>query len=107
MTDKEILAELKKSYEYLQDMIDNAHQLSRKEIQDLVTAENLLIDIYSNLWEKTEEDITIKGEDDLTIGKEIYSDYYEVGNDEFITKTDILKNGKEYEWWNDYEFLLK
>ena len=53
MTDKEILAELKKSYEYLQDMIDNADQLSKKEIQDLVTAENLLIDIYSNLWEKT------------------------------------------------------
>ena len=107
MTDKEILAELKKSYEYLQDMIDNADQLSRKEIQDLVTAQNLLIDIYSNLWEKTEEDIKVAGEDDLTIGKEIYSDYYEVGNDEFITKADILKNGKEYEWWNDYEFLLK
>lgn len=107
MTDKEILAELKKSYEYLQDMIDNADQLSREEIQDLITAENLLIDIYSNLWKKTEEDIKIENENDLTIGKEIYSDYYEVGNDEFISKANVLKNGKEYEWWNDYEFLLK
>ena len=35
------------------------------------------------------------------------SDHYEVGNDEFISKTNVLKNGKEYEWWNDYEFLLK
>lgn len=107
MTDKEILAELKKAYEYLEDIKENGHQLRMAELYQVAEAQNKLIDIYSNLWEKTEEDITIKGEEDLTIGKEIYSDYYEVGNDEFISKTDILKNGKEYEWWDDYEFLLK
>lgn len=109
MTDKEILAELKISYENLQDIIDNSDltQINKSMLKELVSAQNKLIDIYEELWNETQEDITIKGEDDLTIGKQIYTDYYDVGNDEYISKTEIIKNGKEYEWWNDYEFLLK
>lgn len=107
MTDKEILAELKKCYEYLDDIKYNGDQLTTVELHELAMAQNKLLDTYSNLWERTEEDITIKDEDDLTIGKYVYVDYYDVGNDDYISKSDILKNGKEYEWWNDYEFLLK
>lgn len=109
MTDKEILAELKISYENLQDIIDNSDlsQINKSMRKELTSAQVELMDIYEELWNETQEDITIKGEDDLTIGKQIYTDYYDVGNDEYISKVEIIKNGKEYEWWNDYEFLVK
>ena len=105
MKDKEILAQLKTAYESLYDIIENGNQLQKEEINNLIKANNLLIDIYSNLWNETEENVQIQGEEDLTIGKEIYADYYDVGNDEFILKSNVIKNGKEYAWWQDYKFL--
>ena len=109
MTDKEILAELKISYENLQDIIDNSdkNQINKSMLKELVSAQNKLIDIYEELWNETKEDITIKGENDLTIGKQIYADYYDIGDDEYISKTEIIKNGKENALLEDYNFLLK
>lgn len=108
MGDKEVLAQLKTAYESLQDIVDNAEDIQIENGRnDLINAQNLLIDIYSYLWKTTEEDLKIQGEEDLTIGKEVYSDYYDVGNEEFILKADIIKNGKEYIWWEDYDFILK
>lgn len=109
MTDKEILAELKTAYLNLEDIIDNSDltQINKSMRKGLISAQVELMDIYEKLWNETQEDITIKGENDLTIGKQIYTDYYDVGNDEYISKTEIIKNGKEYAWWEDYDFLLK
>ena len=71
MTDKEILAELKRSYEYLYDILENAdfEQLDNEQKDRLRKAKNTTEDIFEEVFEATSENIHIKGQDNLIIAE--------------------------------------
>lgn len=110
MSDKEILAELKKSYEYLTDIRENGSydhcngQLSRKVIDKLNTAKENIKDIYSAFYMKlNKEDLRVKSlEDDekVYIASSVDGDY-EVGENLYnMTCADL-----DYYWYEDQDFL--
>lgn len=109
MTDKEILAELKRSYEYLYDILENAdfEQLDNEQKDRLRKAKNTTEDIFEEVFEATSENIHIKGQDNLIIAETPSVDYYDIENECGVGKDNVIIDGKEYEWWNDEEFLLK
>lgn len=109
MTDKEILAELKRSYEYLYDILENAdfEQLDNEQKDRLRKAKNTTEDIFEEVFEATSENIHIKGQDNLIIAETPSVDYYDIENGCGVGKDNVIIDGKEYEWWNDEEFLLK
>ena len=109
MTDKEILGELKRCYEYLYDILENADfgQLDNEQKYRLSKAKNTIGDIFEEVFEITSENIRIKGQDNLIIAETPLADYYDIENECVIGKGDVIIDGKEYEWWNDEEFLLK
>lgn len=109
MTDKEILAELKRSYEYLYDILENADfaQLNNKQKEKLEKAKNIIEDTFEEVFEATDENIHIKGQDNLIIAETPSADYYDTENDCNVGKDKVIIDGKEYKWWNDLEFLLK
>lgn len=109
MTDKEILGELKGSYEYLYDILENSNfdQLDNEQKEKLRKAKNIIEDIYEEVFEATSEDIRIKEEDNLVIAETPSADYYDTLYETFVVKADVIKNGKEYEWWKDIDFLTK
>lgn len=107
MGDKEILAELKISYEYLQDIIDNADNTQLKSIIELENAQNILAKKYEEIYKKikNENDISLFYEENLLIANYIYYDFVtksEDYDDQFITYQDT--NGKT-KWWEDIMFL--
>lgn len=107
MTDKEILAELKRSYEYIYDILENAdnQQLDTEQKEKLLKAKRIIEDIFEDVFEATSEDIRVK--DNLIIAETPSNDYYDIENECGVGKDNVIIDGKEYEWWTDYKFLLK
>lgn len=115
MTNKEILAELKRSYEYINDIIDNNdEQLKADEIKNLENINNKIDEIYFDFWNRcfAEENMEIPSEyqnDDkysILIGSSAFTDYTiqnkETGEfDEEITTCGDL----EYYWYDDDKFI--
>ena len=121
MTNKEILAQLKKSYEYLTDIRENGcadHCNGQLEmgIDKLDQAISNLEDIYGDFCNSLNEDLVISGklnffEDDtknirkILIDKDISGGYEIVlnnGDSEYVTCEDV-----EYKWYEDEDFLTK
>ena len=106
MEDKEILAELKISYEYLQDIIDNADNTQLKSIVELEEAQNILAKKYEEIYRKikNENDISLFYEENLLIGNCIYYDFITDDDKTALTYQDT--DGKT-KWWEDIMFLEK
>lgn len=103
MTDLEILGELKKSYEYLNDIIDNADNTQMQSTKELCEVQNILEKKYVEVYKKIKEtnDISLYYEEDIMIGSSIYIDYEDIKG-YGITYNDIANESK---WWEDYQFL--
>ena len=110
MSNKEILAELKKSYEYLRDIRENGSQdhcdgqLPFSCIYDLEVAINKIEDVYCRFYktlDKEELRITrLESEDEkVYIARNVDFDY-ETDDDWTISCADA-----EYYWYNESEEL--
>ena len=117
MTDKEILAELKMSYEYLQDIrengcIDHCNGQMEHNVDKLDKAINYIEDIYYDFY-KTLDKETLKI-DKTILNNDIYIcgcvdgdyDIYEKNGN--VDSVDCITCGDlEYYWYNDRKFLDK
>ena len=101
MGDKEILAELKRSYEYLQDIIDNADREQLKSVKELETAQEIMARKYEEVYNKIKEenDIALYYEEDIIISDTIYGAYEKDG--EPLTEGDM----DWQKWWRDDSFI--
>lgn len=110
MSDKEILAELKKSYEYLTDIrengaFDHCNGQLNKEMSDMINiARKNIEDVYFIFYKTlNKEDLRVKSlEDDekVYIASSVDGDY-EVGKDSYnMTCVDA-----NYYWYNDNDFI--
>lgn len=111
MTNKEILGELKQSYEYINDIDNNEYkQLTNEEKDKITQIEYLLSDIYSGLYERLEkennEELRVKKleeNDKVYISDDISGDYISVSNDtHYFTYQDT---DDYYCWYKDENFL--
>lgn len=117
MTDKEILAELKRSYEYLRDIrengcIDHCSGQMEENISKLDNAISNVEDIYYDFYKTLDkEDLRVKKLEDnedykIYICSDIVLDYvvYDANsnNTYYITCEDV-----SYYWYDDYTFLNK
>lgn len=116
MTNKEILAELKKCWEYLNDIDNNgnaAHcggQLNEDQMIHIHRAMNELAEVYSDFRETLDDEecmVNIKNEGTFYIGNSISEDYSEMYDEEnnytyLVTCADL-----NYYWYDDYDFLTK
>ena len=120
MTNREILAELKKSYEYLSDIIENGSeehcdgQLSLKLVNKLKEAKDNIEETYSAFYRSlkyTETEIPInkfnksktKGVRYFKIDSDIAGDLAFVGDDG--NEYSATGNSFDYYWYEDEEFL--
>lgn len=102
MSDKEILAELKMSYNYLQDIIDNADNTQLKSVKELIETQNILSRKYNEVYENIKEkNINLCYGEYFKIGSNIYVDYED--NKNICYSYADLEN--EIKWWEDYRFL--
>lgn len=115
MTDKEILSQLKKSYEYLTDIRENgcmdhcSGQLDNNLIEKLQIAKSNIEDIYYDFYQTLDkEDLrvpAIEGKkyvnDKAYICRSIDGDY-EIGEEQICMICEDL----DYYWYDDQEFLL-
>lgn len=110
MANKEILAQLKKSYENLQDIRENGcydhcdGQLNKENIDRLEKSLNEIAWIYSDLREGLTDDeceVVVDGET-YVIGHTVSEDYNVPSEDDIVTCGDL-----DYYWYEDYEFLTK
>lgn len=107
MTDKEILAELKRSYEYLDDITENGSelhcngQMSKELAMQLIEAKDKIAKVYSEFY-KTLDKSELNIRNDIYISDVISAEY--MIKDEYFT-VDVFED--YYEWWNDMKFLLK
>lgn len=101
MRDKEILAELKESYELLQDIIDNNYN-QLDSTKELKKAQNILADKYYEMYQKIKEkeDVSLYYKENIKIAPHINGDYVNKNND-YITSADL----GEQKWWKDYSFI--
>lgn len=111
MTDKEILAELKKSYEYLVDIRENGcadHCTGQMENninlleQSISNIENIYYDFYKTL---DKEDLRVKslekGNNNKVYISRCVDGDYEIGKDlDSVTCGDL-----DYYWYDDNDFL--
>ncbi len=115
MTNKEILAELKKSYEYLNDICENGSfehcngQLNQEQVYHIHIAMNELAEVYSSFREKlSDNDVQINLKSGTYyIGNcisEDYSELFDPINDEtyYVTCADL-----DYYWYEDDDFLTR
>lgn len=106
MEDKEILAELKKMYEYIIDMTDNADetQLNKADKSDLFELIETISKKYNKIYEniKNENDISLYYEENLLIADEVGAEYMDTDG-EYILSADI---GTEH-WWEDSDFIYE
>lgn len=114
MTNKDILAELKKSYEYLRDIRENGcedhcnGQLDTKGIEHLENAMNELAEVYSDFREILDDEecmINLKDKGTFYIGNCISEDYSELYDSKdnytyWVTCEDI-----GYYWYEDKNFI--
>ena len=102
MSDKELLAELKISYNYLQDIIDNADNTQLKSVKELIETQNILSKKYNEIYENIKEkNINLCYGEHFKIGSNIYVDYED--NENICYSYADLEN--EIKWWEDYRFL--
>ena len=112
MTDKEILAELKISYENLRDIrengcIDHCNGQMKNNIDKLDKAINYVEDIYYDFYQTLDkEDLRVKSLEHKVDGDKIYicrcvDGDYEVGKElHCMTCCDL-----DYFWYEDSDFL--
>ena len=112
MTNKEILAELKKSYEYLRDIrengcIDHCAGQMKDNIDKLEVAISNLEDIYYDFYKTLDkEDLRVKSLEHKVDRDKVYicrcvDGDYEVGKDlSCMTCCDL-----EYYWYEDEDFI--
>ena len=118
MTNKEILAELKKSYEYMQDIRNNGcvdhcnGQLEQKDIQKLNIIMENIAEIYSDLREKTDDSecmITLKDNGtyyNYYIGNCVSEDYSELYDNDNNYTYWVTCEDLGYYWYEDNKFLI-
>lgn len=116
MTDKEILAELKRSYEYLRDIrengcIDHCSGQMGNNLDKLDKTISNIEDIYSDFYKTLDlESLRVKqledSEEKVYISSDINGDYvsfnFNTGENNYFTCEDI-----RYYWYGDYIFLNK
>lgn len=107
MTDKEILAELKRSYEYLDDITENGSelhcngQMSKELAMQLIEAKDKIVKVYNEFYKILDKnELYVKN--GIYISDDVSAEYMK--KDEYFT-VDIFED--YYEWWNDNKFLLK
>lgn len=110
MTDKEILAELKKSYEYLSDIRENGSfdhcngQLKAEMVDMLNIAKRNIQDVYFVFYNTLDkEDLRVKSLEDkekIYIASSADADY-EVGENSYCMTCEDL----DYYWYEDLNFL--
>ena len=113
MTDKEILAELKKCYEYLYDIRENGcidhcnGQMEKHLIDKLEVAKSNIEDIYYEFYKTlNKKDLRVKSLEDKVDGDKVYiarnvDGDYAVGEDYWSMTCGDL----EYYWYDDHDFL--
>lgn len=111
MGDKEILAELKRSYEYLQDIIDNADNTQLKSIVELEKAQYILAEKYDEVYNKVKNEnannLYYKKDENIIVSPYISGDYIitynknEYGDYDYLTSGDL----DWQKWWEDYKFI--
>lgn len=101
MGDKEILAELKRCYEYLQDIIDNADRGQLKSVEELEKVQEILDDTYTEVFKKIkkENEKSLYYEEDIIISDTIYGAYEQGG--ESLSEGDM----DWQKWWEDSLFI--
>ena len=101
MGDKEILAELKRCYEYLQDIIDNADRKQLESVKELETAQEIMARKYEEVYNKVkqENDVSLYYEENVIISNSIYGAYEKDG--ESLTEADM----DWQKWWRDDSFI--
>ena len=116
MTDKEILAELKRSYEYLRDIrengsIDHCSGQMKDNLDKLNESINNIADIYSDFYKTLDlESLRIEqledSEEKVYISSDIIGDYvsfnFDTGEINYFACKDV-----GYYWYEDYIFLNK
>lgn len=111
MTDKEVLAELKRSYEYLTDITENASsyhccgQLSDPNILGLEVAKRNIEEVYCRFYKVVDKEdllVNIKNKD-YFISDDISGDYFY--NDENNNKIFMSCLDLDYFWYEDTGFL--
>ena len=116
MTDKEILAELKRSYEYLRDIrengsIDHCSGQMKDNLDKLNESINNIVDIYSDFYKTLDlESLRIEqledSEEKVYISSDIIGDYvsfnFDTGEINYFACKDV-----GYYWYEDYTFLNK
>ena len=120
MTDKEILAELKRSYEYLRDIrengsIDHCSGQMKDNLDKLDESINNIADIYSDFYKTLNlESLRVKKIEDaedyqVYIGSDIDTDYivYDINTKESYDRYYITCEDVSYYWYEDYTFLNK
>ena len=112
MTDKEIVAELKRSYEYLYDIrengcVDHCKGQMKDNIDKLELAKSYTEDIYYDFYKTlNKEDLRVKSLEHKVDGNKVYICHcvdgdYEVGEQlNCMTCYDL-----EYYWYEDSDFL--
>lgn len=114
MTDKEILGELKKSYEYLTDIRENGcsdhccGQLNNELISKMDIAIQQIEDVYFDFYKTLDQKELRVKHLDRKVGEKVYicrcvDGDYEVGNEKqrhCMTCEDL-----DYYWYNDRDFI--
>lgn len=102
MGDKEILAELKRSYEYLQDIIDNADKEQLKSVEELEKVQEILDDTYTEVFKKIkkENEKSLYYKENIRIAGDIYMDCYD-NNGIPVSSGDM----DWQKWWRDDSFI--
>lgn len=116
MTDKEILAELKKSYEYLRDIRENGcyDHCSGQMETNIDKLDNILeeiSDIYYDFYNGLDKkDLRVKKleseNEEIYICGDVDGDY-DCYNKDIHEETSFTCGDVDYYWYDDNEFLLK
>lgn len=115
MNDKEILAELKKSYEYMMDIRENgcedhcSGQLENENIKRLEVAMNNIAEIYSKVREQMSDNecmINLKS-GTYYIGNSISEDYSELYDNDNNYTYWVTCGDLDYYWFEDDNFIYR
>lgn len=105
MTELEILAELKRSYRYISDIIDNASITQIGDKESLQETLGVLEEKYEEVYEKAKKVYgkNLEFSEDFDISDNIYFDYM-AKNGMYLSYLDMEKS---FLWWEDYDFLTQ
>ena len=114
MTDKEILAELKKSYEYLRDIrengcVDHCNGQMKTNVDKLDKMLDYIADIYYDFYNSI-GDIRVKcleenNNEEVYVSKFIDGGY-EYRNYDLHEETHMTCEDVDYFWYNDENFII-